>query len=197
MRIIHIFYIIIPFILWPISFLILKQYFIISMLISTTILGISTFLLCKEFIILKMNHKAFSYGFLGAFILYLIFVAGDVASEYLGLGIYIDNVYVLIRNLGDKAILSLALVWIGLMEELYWRGGLQGLLSKLIQDKSWLASSLLYMLVHIVTANPILVIASLIVGLVMAILADLYGLVAPITAHIIWLEFIIVLFPVR
>ena len=146
---------------------------------------------------MKMNHKAFSYGFLGAFILYLIFVAGDVASEYLGLGIYIDNVYVLTRNLGDKAILSLALVWIGLMEELYWRGGLQGLLSKLIQDKSWLASSLLYMLVHIVTANPILVIASLIVGLVMAILADLYGLVAPITAHIIWLEFIIVLFPVR
>jgi len=197
MRIIHIFYIIIPFILWPISFLILKQYFIISMLISTTILGISTLLLCKEFIILKPNHKAFSYGFLGAFILYLIFVAGDVSSEYLGLGIYIDNVYVLIRNLGDKAILSLALVWIGLMEELYWRGGLQGLLSKLIQDKSWLASSLLYMLVHIVTANPILIIASLIVGLVMAILADLYGLVAPITAHIIWLEFIIVLFPVR
>lgn len=192
-----IFYILLPYILWPITFVILNKFFWVLMPISTGILGVSTLLLYRDMLWMGELGKGILSGLIGATILYIIFFLGDIASKYLGLSVYIDSVYGMIRGSPTTILLSISMVWIGLMEELYWRGGLQKLLDRKGVKQPWIIASILYMLVHIVTFNPILILAALIVGLILSKLVDLYGLYSSITAHIIWLQLIIILFPLR
>jgi hypothetical protein len=82
------------------------------------------------------------------------------------------------------------------MEEIYWRGGLQEILKNYGFSRPWLASTILYTLVHIVTLNLILIFAAFIVGIIMGVSAYKYGLFTPILLHIIWLQLIIIIIPV-
>ena len=190
-------YILLPYILWLLTFVIFKEFFWILMPLSTGILGILTITLYRNVLRLGSLTKGVSTGIIGAIILYIIFLLGDLASKYFGFSNYVDSVYTLVGSAPNILILGIGMIWIGCMEELYWRGGLQGLLYKKGFDKAWLISSILYSLVHIVTYNPILILAALIVGLFLSKMVDLYGLYSTIFTHIIWLQLVIVLFPLR
>lgn len=165
--------------------------------LSTGILGITTIILYRDVLRLGSLTKGIVTGIIGAVVLYIVFLLGSLATKYLGLSSYVDLVYILIGGTPNTILLGISMVWIGCMEELYWRGGLQGLLNKKGYTHAWLISSILYTLVHIVTYNPILVLAALIVGLILSKMVDLYGLYSTIFTHVIWLQLVIVLFPLR
>jgi len=76
-------------------------------------------------------------------------------------------------------------------------GGLQGLLREMNLDGHVLVASMMYFVVHVVTFNPILVIAAFIVGLMLGVVAEKMGIVGSIIGHTLWLELILVIFPVR
>jgi hypothetical protein len=189
-------YIVLPYFLWPLTFIVLEGYFWVMMPLSTTLLGVLTISLYKKYVKYGDMVGGFMYGAVASIFLYLIFLGGDYLSSLIGLSGYIDEVYILLEGSPDIFIV-IGLVWIGVMEELYWRGGLQGLFGSLGLNRPWLISSILYMLVHVVTLNPILVVAAFIVGLILSRLVVHSGVIASSIAHVIWLILIIVIFPVR
>jgi CAAX amino terminal protease family. len=107
-------------------------------------------------------------------------------------------VYAMIRRSISKYALAVALVIIGIMEELYWRGGLQELMrgvGGIARREPWLLSMTYYTLIHISTLNPALVAGAFAVGLIDGLLADKVGLTASTITHILWLELMMVILP--
>ena len=197
-RKINLIYILLPFILWPIAFIILRDIFLISMAISTGLIGILSITLYRDRISLGGLRGLLIIGPPGSIILYFIFYIGDILADILYLSGYIDEVYVMVGSAGDKSILLAGLVWIGFMEELYWRGGLQGLFRDVYGARyPWIYSSILYSTVHISTLNPILIISSLIIGLFLGLISEYHGVAATIFIHVSWLILILLIYPLR
>ena len=188
-------YIILPFILWIITFVVLREFFLILMTISTSILGILTLLFYREKIFWGSSMGDAIRGVMIAILLYFVFVMGDLFTEVIGLHNYVEDVYSMIHTVSNTAALVIGLIWIGVMEEVYWRGGLQGLFAEKCGDYQWLVSTVPYTLVHIATLNPILVLAAFIVGLAMGWTAYRYGIVSSSIAHIIWILLVVVIAP--
>jgi membrane protease YdiL (CAAX protease family) len=89
---------------------------------------------------------------------------------------------------GYGLFLQLALGVIGFMEEIYWRGYLQGYMLESLCGrgfKSLILSCVYYTAVHIPTGNPPLAAAALIVGLIFRHIALKAGVVSSIAAHIV------------
>ncbi len=190
-----------PVLLWPLTFVVLHSVFIYAMLVSTFILAAISLSRYKDLI--KWRHKniyvTVASGILGAIALYLIFVGGNYATLYLHVNGLVGNVYSTIYSSVSIVPLTVMLAFIGLFEEVYWRGALQGYMYKnvaLLSGIPWIGSSIYYSLVHISTLNPILVLAALVVGLMTGSLAHRYGIISSIITHIMWIELIVVLFPV-
>jgi len=190
-------YFLLPYFLWLLTFILLKNIFLIAMFASTGILGILTLILYRDSLIFGDYKKGILYGVAAALALYIIFLGGDLITNSLNLSIYVDEVYSMVTGVSNNIALSIGLIWIGVMEEIYWRGGVQSLVKKMGYRYPWILSSILYMLVHVVTLNPILILAALIVGLIMSKLVEVGGLYSSIVAHIVWLQLIMVLFPLR
>ena len=190
-------YFLLPYFLWLLTFILLKNIFLIAMFTSTGILGILTLVSFRDLLIFGDYKKGILYGVAAALALYIVFLGGDLITNSLNLSIYVDEVYLIVTGVSNNTVLSIGLMWIGFMEEIYWRGGVQSLVKKMGYKCPWIFSSILYMLVHVVTLNPVLILAALIVGLVMAKLVEIGGLYSSIAAHIIWLQLIMVFFPLR
>ncbi len=188
-------YVGLPFILWIINFIILKEYFLLLMMFSTTFLGILTIILYRDYIMLETGWRNIFIGFIIAIILYFIFLAGDFLTGVLGIHMYVEQVYHLIFTVANKIMLVVGLIWIGVMEEIYWRGGLQGIAMRKYRGFPWIASSIPYTLVHIATLNPVLVVAALIVGITMGWTAYRYGIGSSSIAHVTWILMITVIAP--
>ncbi|PLC67765.1 CPBP family intramembrane metalloprotease [Vulcanisaeta sp. EB80] len=199
-RIEVIIYIALPLVLWPLSFDVFSRYFVYGMAISTLLIGSLTlawfrdrlhwFRLGAIIVILT--------GILFAFIMYIVFIGGYAILTYLGLSKYVAMVYVMIRRSISKYALAVALAIIGIMEELYWRGGLQELMrgvGGIARREPWLLSMTYYTLIHISTLNPALVAGAFAVGLIDGLLADKVGLTASTITHILWLELMMVILP--
>ena len=193
-------YIALPLVLWPLTFDVFSRYFVYGMAISTLLIGSLTlawfrdrlhwFRLGAIIVILT--------GILFAFIMYMVFIGGYAILTYLGLSKYVVMVYAMIRRSISKYALAVALVIIGIMEELYWRGGLQELMrgvGGIARREPWLLSMTYYTLIHISTLNPALVAGAFAVGLIDGLLADKVGLTASTITHILWLELIMVILP--
>ena len=193
-------YIALPLVLWPLSFDVFSRYFVYGMAISTLLLGSLSLAWFRDRLRWVRVNAVITVvlGVVMAGILYLIFIGGYALLRFMGLGNYVALVYEMVRDMADAYALSIALVIIGFMEEVYWRGGLQELargLGGVFSREPWLASMIYYTLIHISTLNPALVAGAFAVGLVDGILADKAGLTASILTHIIWLELMIVLLP--
>jgi membrane protease YdiL (CAAX protease family) len=194
-------YFLLPLILWPVSFILLQSTFIYALTVSTAMLALFSVYKYKiSWIRTKNWHYAILAGLAAAFVLYLLFVLGNVFSNALGLGKFVNSVYASIyETQGNGAVTVFLLAIIGIFEEIYWRGGFQGYVeskSKIFKKIPWVASSCYYAFVHISTLNPILVIAALVVGVVTSIVAYKFGILASVVTHILWIESIVVLFPV-
>ncbi len=187
-----------PLIAWPLVFVVLSEIFVFAMLFATIILGTTSYFLFKDEIrktFVRSNKlTVILVGFIASLLLYGIFYLGGYLSNYLGLGNLVSSVYDILLGI-DRIALAFSLIVIGFMEEVYWRGFLQGVF---LVNKSfpWLISSIYYSLVHLVTFNVILVIAALIVGLITGYIAYRFGVASSIITHVVWLQLIIVIFPI-
>ncbi len=194
-------YFLLPLVLWPLTFIVFSKYFIYAMSVSALILAALSFFRYRRYIFFRSKSfaKVAAYGAIGAVVLYALFVLGYYAALFTGNIAYVKEVYTLIYSQAQTILLIVLLAVIGISEELYWRGGMQGFIkknSKLFNKMPWLASSLYYGAVHISTLNPILVLAALFVGIVTSPLANRYGILASAIAHVAWIEAIIVFLPV-
>lgn len=196
-------YLLLPLVLWPLSFIVLKSVFIYALAASTAILAaLSLILFRKKIVWVRGRSKltVLAFGAAVSIVLYAIFAAGGSVATYLGLGSYVSSVYASIygsSGAGVSTIVLLALI--GVFEEIYWRGGLQGYAesnSARFAKAPWIASTAYYTLVHISTLNPILVVAALFVGLVTSLVAYKAGILASMMTHILWIEAIVIFFPV-
>ena len=195
-------YFALPAILWPLTFIVFRAEFVYAMTVSTAILATFTLWKYRKYVSWLKTRTATGALAAGAAIsvlLYLIFFAGYYFTAAIGLGGSVANVYTMLYSQHDGVALVLLLAVIGIFEEIYWRGGVQGIArkeSKLFKKFPWLLSTAYYTLVHFATLNPVLVLAAFAVGLVTSLTADRYGIVASTVTHILWIEAIVVFLPV-
>ncbi|MGC9152627.1 MAG: CPBP family glutamic-type intramembrane protease [Vulcanisaeta sp.] len=191
-----------PIVLWPLSFDVFSRYFVYGMAISTLILGILSILWFRDRLRWFRLGKTLVIlvGIASSIIMYMVFIGGYALLTYLGLTHYVLLVYRMVYSMVSRYALAIALVIIGIMEEIYWRGGLQELargLGGFASDEPWLVSMAYYTVVHVSTLNPALVAGAFAVGLIDGLLADKVGLMASSLTHIIWLELIMVILPIN
>lgn len=202
-RLLDILYLGLPLVLWPLSFVVLRNEFIYALAASTAILAALTLLLYRKNVKWTRGSSklaVLAFGAASALVLYLIFVAGGMLTSALGLSSYVSSVYSSIYGAnGTGATTIVLLAIIGIFEEIYWRGGVQGYAEAnfaRFAKAPWIASTAYYTFVHLSTLNPILVVAALFVGLVAGIVAHKAGILASIVTHVLWIEAIVVFAPV-
>ncbi|ADY01051.1 Abortive infection protein [Vulcanisaeta moutnovskia 768-28] len=193
-------YIALPLVLWPLSFDVFSRYFVYGMVLSTLLLGSLSLAWFRDRLRwFRMNIViAVVLGLIMSGVLYIIFIGGYAILRYMGLANYVVLVYGMIRSMTNAYALAMALVIIGFMEEVYWRGGLQELsrdLGGVFRGEPWLVSMIYYTLIHISTLNPALMAGAFAIGLIDGLLADKVGLVTSIIAHVLWLELMMVFLP--
>ena len=194
-------YLLLPLVLWPATFIVFKSQFIYAMSISTLILGTFTLLRYRRYIRWSKGGLAsvFAWGLAGAALLYAIFFIGYLIAIHLGMVGYVYQVYSEIYSQNGFILTAVLLALIGVFEELYWRGGLQGYMDKRpgkFKGKGWLAAALYYSLVHISTLNPVLVVAAMFVGFTASTIAYKRGIAASTITHVVWIELIVLILPV-
>lgn len=170
-------YVILPLVLWPLSFDVFSKYFVYGMALSTLLLGLLSLAWFRDRLRwFRVNTSVvIVLGLLMSGILYMIFVGGYALLKYMGLAGYVVLVYEMVRGMANAYALSIALVIIGFMEEVYWRGGLQESareLGGIFSNEPWIASMIYYTLVHISTLNPALIAGAFVIGLIDGVLAD-------------------------
>ncbi|ADN51797.1 CPBP family glutamic-type intramembrane protease [Vulcanisaeta distributa] len=193
-------YIVLPLVLWPLSFDVFSRYFVYGMALSTLLLGSLSLAWFRDRLRwFRINAVVvIVLGLIMSGVLYMVFIGGYALLKYMGLAGYVVIVYEMVRGMVNAYALSIALVIIGFMEEVYWRGGLQELargLGGIFNGEPWIASMIYYTLVHISTLNPALIAGAFAIGLVDGVLADKAGLTASIITHVVWLELMMVLLP--
>ncbi|WP_243676002.1 hypothetical protein [Vulcanisaeta distributa] len=120
-------YVILPLVLWPLSFDVFSRYFVYGMALSTLLLGLLSLAWFRGRLRwFRVNTAVvIVLGLLMSGILYVIFVGGYALLKYMGgLAGYVVLVYEMVRGgMANAYVISIALVIIGFMEEVYWRGG--------------------------------------------------------------------------
>jgi hypothetical protein len=186
-------YVLLPWILWPLVFVVFREHFLAAMVAATGVLGLATATIGPRVRLGGVGVREAVCSVAYAALLYALFVAGGLLSKMLGFWGGVAAVYEMV---GRGLYLVPALAWIGFLEEVYWRGGLQeGLLSRATR-RPWFASSLVYSAVHVFTGNPVLVAAALVVGLVLGYEAHRCGIAASSLTHVLWLYAVILVAPV-
>ncbi len=194
-------YFLLPFILWPLTFIVFSNRFIYAMALSDLLLLVLTIVAFRKYVKLRVGNVGgiVAFGICAAILLYTIFLAGYYLAGYVGMGAYVGDVYSMIYSEGGTLQIVLLLAFIGVAEETYWRGGIQGYAfekMKRFKARPWLLSTLYYGGIHLTTMNPILAIAALLVGLVTSLVAYRKGILASMISHIFWIEAIVVFLPV-
>ena len=141
-----------------------------------------------------------------AFALWGIFWIGDKASAWLFdfARPEVDSIYSMKSGLPVPAIAALLLLVIGPAEEFFWRGYVQrtfaGLFAgrKYPADLAFLATALIYALVHIWSLNFMLIMAALVAGCVWGFIYRLCpkALPALVLSHALWDALVFVLLPI-
>ena len=153
-------------------------------------------------------------GFALAFVLWGIFWIGDKASQWMfdfARG-EVDAVYSMKTGLPTWLIALLLLVLIGPAEEFFWRGYVQKTMAKLFGGKSganadaagraatwaFIATAVIYALVHLWSFNFMLIMAALVAGLVWGFIYRICpkALPALIISHALWDVLVFVVMPI-
>ena len=190
-----------PVLLWPIVFLVFKNSFVYAMAGATAFLALLSLLKYRTLIKWKGASYARMAGFAlaGAVLLYLVFYGGFYLASMMGMLSYVKLVYSMIYAQGSRLGVFILLAIIGICEEIYWRGALQGYMRKKFPRTKWapwVIATAYYSLVHLSTLNPILVLAAFFVGITASLISEKHGILASAAVHIIWIEAIIIFLPV-
>ncbi len=166
-------------------------------------------------------------GLVSAALLYVVFFAGDIVSRYVlsFAGRDIENIYATKAQASPVVVGLLLLLLVGPAEEIFWRGFVQTRLNRLFDSviasnkiaggkrvndsaiirwlsdsnvRAFIATSMIYALVHIWGFNLMLFGAALVCGLFWGAMYLKYRSVWPgLISHAIWDLAIFVLWPVR
>jgi membrane protease YdiL (CAAX protease family) len=138
-------------------------------------------------------------GIFSAFVLYIIFFVGNIASTHLFSFAkdQISGIYAL-RNQSTPILIGFLVFLIGPAEEIFWRGVVQRAASHQLNPiKGYLVASLIYASVHIWAFNFMLFMAALVCGLFWGFIYMKYRSLWPaIISHALWDLFIFVIIPV-
>jgi len=108
-----------PFVLWALTFIVLNRFFWVMMLISTTVLGAVSLIFVGERIFWYVDVGVFVGWFcFGCFV--VCFFGLEIWRQVFWVGGYVDLVYGLVYTFPNVRLLVVGLVWIGVMEEIYW-----------------------------------------------------------------------------
>lgn len=199
---------ILPSVFWYISFGLFYKFFVLGILISAVILGFLSIVLFRNYIhwirIKSTKLKSIAYstglGLIGSLILYTIFILGAFFLAYLNLAFQVEelysSIYSVISYMKQQILLYVGLIIIGVFEEIYWRGALQEIFGKYLFDKTkeyWVFPSLYYTFVHLPAFNIALIAAAFVIGFVNGFLASKVGILTTTIAHVLWLEYVIML----
>lgn len=195
----HLFlYLLLPSALWPTVFLVFRTYFIFSMSLAALLLASLTLAAYGKSVRWWGASKRDSVliGVVAAFALFQLFFFGSKLAALLGLSQQVAAVYSAIYGQAPRSVVAALLIPIGIFEEIYWRGGLQGMArrSNSLGRFSWLVAALYYGSVHLFTLSLVLLGAALVVGIAMSALAERYGVIASSIAHVLWIEAVVVFF---
>lgn len=163
------------------------------------------FLTDREYLVLLKKDlsedlwRKIGIGLLSAFLLYLLFFAGNYLSRkwfnFAGSGI--EGVYSFKGDAAGIRIALLMLLVIGPGEELFWRGYLQRKFS--VKKGKWaglILALILYTGVHIFTGNIMLIMAALICGLFWGWMYLKYNsMVINVISHTVWDIVVFLLLP--
>jgi membrane protease YdiL (CAAX protease family) len=186
-----------PFVLWFVTF-------IHPLIGFWPMLALSTFVLFAislpriRNIVFKLTLRGVLIGMASGVFLFAFFYFGArIANSIPGFADQVSAVYSFQEGFPLSAIAVLLLFPIGPAEALYWQGLiLRHLDLRLKPWKAVILTSFLYMMIHLPTINPSLLLVSLIVGLVWGFLYNKFGknLFPVMLSHIIFDEFAFVLF---
>ena len=195
-----IFTLFVSIILWYLLFVLKPLNFWLEMSLSISALVLMSLVFNKDgFKIGRLTIRHMLIGIFSALALYIVFYLGNIITGFLFpfkdaqvLSVYSN------RSQGNIILIGLALLFIiGPGEEIYWRGFIQNTLSKRMgEKKGYIISVLLYVGVHIITGNVMLVIAALVCGIFWGWLYQKEKSLLPvIISHAIWDLIIFVIFP--
>ena len=146
---------------------------------------------------IRPSISGLAVGFSSAILLYIFFWSGfQVAKRVPGFLEQTSWVYGLRGQTPLPTISLLLLFPIGPVEELYWRGLVQGYLNGVLSPLKALAlTSVLYSSIHLSTLNPSLMLVALIGGLVWGAIFNRFRNLFPVlVSHVLWDELIFVFF---
>lgn len=180
-----------------------QQGFWWSMAIAqATLLGYSLWFLRGQWRpLLRNNPRLVLLGIASALLLYGLFWVGHaVLVAWIPEAVQmVGSVYARREHAPAWALAMLLGLWIGPIEEVFWRGVVQSYLQqKLSSGAALLGTTLLYSLIHIWSGNPLLMLAAFIAGLGWgALLLWTGSLVPSIVSHALWDVLMFVLLPLQ
>jgi len=134
-----------------------------------------------------------AYTLGGAAALYVAFLAGGLFAKATGMWWQVEAVY---SSVKPGLLQLLGLLVLGVAEEVYWRGYVQGYVVVRALGKRWWLSVVPYSLVHLVSGMPLLILAAVPVGLVLGFVAEKAGIAASGLGHVLWLYVVLYALPV-
>jgi membrane protease YdiL (CAAX protease family) len=148
-----------------------------------------------------LRQGDFALGLGSAAALYAVFWVGDAAIRALvpAAARQVGSVYGVAAQAPWPLIALLLVAVIGPGEELFWRGlVLAGLRERLPAWTAVAVAAVLYAAVHVVSRNPMLVLAALVGGLWWGGMYVRVGRIAPvIVSHVLWDLAVLLFFPLR
>jgi uncharacterized protein len=200
----YLLYVLLAFVLWYVMFVLKPFNFWISMAFSTSLLSAISLYYNREQLAAKYwNLKEIMIGVVSALVLYGIFFVGKMILDSINIipdhNQNISNVYAN-REIFPSWVVGLMLFFpIGFGEEIFWRGYLQRILQSKYSKIAALALTVFfYTAVHIPTLNPVLMLASFVVGIYWGLIFMWRGnIVAALLSHMIWDPLIFVIAPIN
>lgn len=200
----YLIFVALAFVLWFVMFVLKPLNFWIMMAFSTSVLYAISIYYYRD----QLNRENFkvteiAIGISSAAVLYLIFWFGKFILDKYGIipnhNQNISSVYANREALPSWLVAIFLFFPIGFGEEMFWRGYLQRLLSD--KYNKWiglLITVFFYTAVHIPTMNPILLLASFLVGIYWGLIFLWRGnIIAAVLSHMLWDPIIFVIYPIN
>jgi len=200
----YLIYVALAFVLWFVMFVIKPFNFWLMMAFSTSLLSVISYIYYKDqFKKEYFNFREIAIGIGSALLLYGIFWFGKFVLDSVGIipnhNQNISSVYANKGVVPGWAVAVLLFFPIGFGEDFFWRGYLQRHLAG--KYGKWVGLGItvfFYTAVHIPTLNPVLLLASFLVGIYWGLIFLWRGnIVAAVISHMVWDPLIFIIAPLN
>lgn len=187
---------------WSLLFFFRPFNFWMLMFIATGVLGFSGLWLQRKKLkeLFPLDPGQVILGVVSALVLYAVFFAGNIVSGYLFpfAEAQVSNVYATKTGVSTTLVGVLLVLWIGPLEEIFWRGYVQDKLSgKYGRTAAFFIALFFYTAVHIWSMNFMLIMAAMVAGAFWGVMFWYKrSLTACLISHALWDCLIFIVFPI-